>query len=89
VDHSTLTQMMVTMIKNKTMVKKEKNQWIKTNHQIQDHQNMVAAQMMILNQLNLKNKTKWSMMNLYGPLINKKDLNHSLDLPEAELKSHA
>lgn len=81
--------MMVTMMKNKTMVKKEKNQWIKTNHQIQDHQNMEAAQMMILNQLNLKNKTKWSMMNLYGQLISKKDLNHLLDQQEIELKSSA
>jgi len=77
VDHQTQAQMEAVMIKTIKMAKKERNQWIKTNHQLMpDHQNMVAVLKMTLNQLNLKTKINTAMMNLSGQQINKMVLNH-------------
>lgn len=85
-DHLITVQMMEMMTKMKMMDKKERNQLIKINHQIPDHQNMEAAQMMIHNQLNLKNKMKDLMMDLSGQLILKKVHNHLLDQPDHEIR---
>ena len=73
------------MIKMTKMVKKERNQWIRTNHQLMpDHPNMAAAQKMIHNQLSLKMKTNSVTMNLSGQPIKTMDQNHLLEISEID-----
>lgn len=76
-DHLIQAQTEAVTMKMTKMVKKERNQWIKTNHQLMpDHQNMAAVLKTIQNQLNLKMKTNTATMNLSGQPIKIMVQNH-------------